>query len=119
MKIEIEFDEVDKLKKRVEFLEFQNREKDIFIKSLDEDELKNKAAILAVNIARKYFLAVFKKLGFPDTHINSIDFQRPDYYKKWLGVEWHSADDLEVDLSVTISNSFKSIILRMWSKIES
>lgn len=114
MKIEVEFKEVESLRKDISTLHKEKRELEEKLNSLNETELKKKATDLARKMFGDVMHRVFTELGFEDrTWLNDVDFGSLEHY---LGSDWYNSDRLKIELGVTITNHFKGAFLRMGVK---
>ena len=116
MKIEIEFEAVESLKREISMLQKDKIELEEKLKSLDESELKKQANDLARKIFGDVMNRIFEELGFEDkTWLNDVDFGNLQHY---LGANWWNSERLNIELGVTIINQFKGAFLRMGIKME-
>lgn len=117
MKVEIEYEEIERLRFNVAESLRINKELADKLKSLNEDELKSQAEGLALELAKEYLVATFKSLGFADTTTRDIKFYEVGYYRKWLGNQWHDSENLKSIVSIHISNEYKAIFTKMWAEV--
>ena len=116
MKIEIELEAVESLKREISMLQTDKRELEEKLKSLDESELKKQANDLARKIFCDVMHRVFDELGFEDRiWQNDVNFGNLQHY---LGNSWTSSERLNIELGATITNQFKGAFLRMGIKTE-
>lgn len=104
MKIDIEYEEVEKLMKKIERLEAHNKEIEEAFDKLDVLNLKNNAVTLANKIFCEVFDMVFTELGFEPGQVPypTINFHELEH---WMGAEWWKhKDKIKVELGATVSN---------------
>lgn len=107
MKIEIELEEVERLRRQIERLENEVKEKDDYIMQNSPQVYKSKALQLADDLLRRYLTKVFEGLGFKDS-INSIeDFGFNDTY------QWEKRDDITFNISTRISKEFAKAFINI------
>lgn len=114
MKIEIEFEEVERLKRSIEVLQREKGELETKLKSLNESELKKQATSLAMKIFHDVMNRVFEKLGFEGRmNPNEINFSNLEHY---LGKSWYTSERLHIELGATITDQFRCAFLSMGIK---
>lgn len=110
MKIEIEFEEVEKLKN-----EIINQQKYVKVlqeelAKLDPEKLREDAESLAYRMFDSYMTAVFEKLGFKNAWPQrSVHFEIN--IQQELGKAWYNSERLKVNISAHVSNEFREAIL--------
>jgi len=118
MKIEIELEEIESLRKQIADL---TRSKEFTEKRLYEariEEMENKAIKLSRKLFNKYMQATFKALGFDDNSFGDVvDFDLGyNQDKKWF------EQDITVTLSASVSEHFRraymtiGLLNKGWSK---
>lgn len=117
MKIEIELQEIESIKKGNDSLKKEIEKLKIELKSLDKEELRKQAVDLSRQMFENVVHRVFKELGFekPFTLSNDINFRQLEH---WLGKDWWVHQDLEVEIGATITNKFKRAFLKLGIKTE-
>lgn len=113
MKIEIELAEVERLRNQVKDLEVSSRKLETDLKEANPKEMEAKAILLAKMLFHEYIATTFKCLGFQSGYNrDSVSF--PDNIERWLGKSWWSKpDSVKMELSVTVTNEFRSAFLSM------
>ena len=113
MKIEIEFEEVERLKYKINSLTKDNSELEERLKSVSEVELHNEA----VQIAQKMFTLIIEKvyieLGFTYDQYSTKSFAEMEH---WLGEKWWESTQLSVELGAYITKDFKGAFLALGIK---
>jgi len=105
MKIEIEFEEVDRMKREIAELKARNLELHSQLSELDKDKLEEKAVILSMKMFENVMGRVFEELGFKDrTCVDDINFIK---LKRNLGSNWWESLKLEVKIGASITNKFR------------
>ncbi len=117
MKIEIEYEEVERLKTKISDLEKDRDELSKKLQSLDEVTLRNNAVSLAEKMFRSVFSTVCEKLGFPCSNIRWSDMSFHEL-EHWLGKNWWESEKLTVDVGATITTHFKNAFLHLGIKTE-
>lgn len=112
MKIEIELEEIEALKKDIERLEFDNRNLMTQLEYLDEKELIDKAMRLSQELTIKCLGKIFEKLGF-ENHTNMSDLPYRFNLRDGYGKYWWNSDNIEVEISATITNKMRSAFIRV------
>lgn len=115
MKIEIEFEEVESLKKSIEKQKAEIESLENELKSLDNKQLKQDSTDLAKQMFDNVLLKVFEKLGFDKrtSILDNISFRELEHYN---GTNWWQHQDLKVTIGATITNEFKRAFLNMGIK---
>lgn len=120
MKIEIEFEEVEALRKQIATKDEQIEKLTNYLQSLDSDTLKKQAVDLSKIMFHDYMESVFRHLGFKDngkqlrSKRDSIVFE--DNIEHWLGKSWYDSDRLTVNLGANISKHWRRAFLRLGIK---
>lgn len=115
MKIEIEFQEVERLRDEVRTQAgtiIQLKEE---LKSLDKKEIENKAVYLSMELFVEYMNLTFEKLGFKG---DSMGFDKavifPENVNHWLGKQWYKKrDEIKVTLNAFITEEYRKAFLNM------
>lgn len=111
MKIEIEFEEVEAIRKRLEYQEQENERLCKKLDALDEKVLKKQAVDLSMKLLDEYVLRIFKGLGFESGYMNrAVNFEGVDEH---LGSPWWKRDDLDITIGVSIHKEFRSAFLNI------
>lgn len=109
MKVEIELQDLEAIRKENERLKDTIIELNIKIQALNEDELKRNSIILASRMFDSVMSQVFNELGFQDLHPNhTINFLQLEHE---LGKSWYNADKLEVEIGTKITNKIKAAFI--------
>jgi len=118
MKIEIEFEEVEALKKELARKEKLIKELEEELSKLDTKSLKEHAITLSKVLFDNYMNCVFLKLGFEDKwHNGAVIFN--DNLEHWLGESWWSSKRLDIRIEASISNQFHRAFLKLGIKPKS
>jgi len=117
MKIEIELDYIEQLKKEINWLHRDNSELKEKLKLLDEKKLRNDALDLAAHIFTESIARVFREIGFSDT----VDYAPKEFgeFERILGVNWYGCERLHIELGAEITTEMRRAFLRMGIKSES
>lgn len=109
MKIEIEYEEIERMKANILRLETKVVNLEANLKSFDPKALDAAAVDLAWVLFNSYMGAVFSKLGFdswePIRKYNSLEH--------WLGKKWYNSDRLTIELEAHITTKFRNAFLRL------
>jgi hypothetical protein len=111
MKVEIELQELQKLKTNILILEEDKEKLQRKIKELNEDELIRKAVDLSWRLFANYQNAVFEKLGFEQKEIITIETTAD--LKKELGVSWWNSERLKFNLGAIVTNEYRKAFLKI------
>jgi hypothetical protein len=117
MKIEIDLEEVESLRKKIQNLQEESESLQKKLNELSEDQLIKKATDLAYRIFQDYMYAVFKHLGFEHTNENPVRID--NNFRKQLGKHWFESERIKVVLGVNITNKFKEAFMIMGIKTQS
>ena len=120
MKIEIELEAVESLKKELTDKEQQSQKLEAELKALDTKTLKGQAVDLSKKLFDNYMECVFKHLGFTDNggwHRGSVDFK--DNLEHWLGKSWWDSERLEINIGANVSKQWRSAFLSLGIKPKS
>ena len=113
MKIEVELGDIEILRKQIQTLEEEKEGLYKKLSALDEKQLKADVRVMAQKMTDSIMAEVFKKLGFKAGGLGYMSFKDLEH---WHGKEWWTHEDLEVTLSATITNQFKSAFLSLGVK---
>ncbi len=108
MKIEVELEYVDELKKRIEELEQLNDKYKEALMSLNEHELIYKAKNLSYKLLNNYLKKIFKELGFDE--VEEVKY-RLDTNDNNLDKVWYNRDDVEVNLNAEMSKKLTTAFI--------
>jgi hypothetical protein len=100
MKIEIELEEVERLREQLKRNEIHIKELEEFIDKMDEKALYERAVKTSFRLFNDYMVCIFKHLGF-----DWADVQM-DNVRHWLGEHWWDSERLYVEIGANISNKF-------------
>lgn len=118
MKIEIELEAVESLKKDLAHKEEQIKKLEAELKALDSKTLKEQAVDLSKMMFDNYMSTVFRHLGFDnDTggwRRGSVDWK--DDLEHWLGKNWYDSERLEINIGANISKHWRSAFLSLGIK---
>lgn len=116
MKIEIELNDLESLRKENQDLKKSNEELKLKLISLNEDELKKHAIGLSRSMFGSVMNRIFTELGFEDSIcLSDIDFGELEHY---LGKNWWCSEKINVVLGANITNQFRKAYLRIGIKTE-
>jgi len=114
MKVEIDLDDLENLKKQIRSLTQEKKELETELKMLDEKALKSKAVDLARKMYGGVMLRVYEQLGFKDiTGMGQVDFIE---LEDRLGDKWYESEKLNVTLGATIIGDFRGAFMTMGIK---
>ena len=111
MKVEVELQELENLRRDVRILEDENEKLQRKIKELNEDELIRKAVDLSWRLFANYQNAVFEKLGFEQKEI--ITLETTADLKKELGQSWWNSERLNFNLGAIVTNEYRKAFLKI------
>ena len=112
MKIEIELEEVESLREKVENQSFKIMHLEEELRNLNKEVLTDKAIKLSYYLFENYVRCIFQKLGFNGTPIHPIYMK--NNMERLLGKTWYEeSDKIEVELGVEILNDFKKAFLNI------
>lgn len=111
MKIEIEYEEIERLKAEIfrQKLEISRLEKSLSF--LNEKDLKDRAEMVAHSEANKYISAVFKKLGF--NQLEPVDIIRFDFMQRFNKRDWYESDDITIEVGAHIVGQMRNAFLNI------
>ena len=109
MKIEIEFEEVELLKRKLSDSQKLARELKERLDVISESELKRKAIFLSYRLFDNYMRTVFNHLGFGDWEHGSTIVT--DNLEHWLGEDWYSSDRINIQVGAKVTNKFKKAFI--------
>lgn len=113
MKIEIELQEVEALRRQINELEVANDILKGKLKDLDESDLKDKAIRLSYRLLDNYLAAVFEGLGFTQKYNDSTVIVKSDL-ERYLGKNWwDNKDRIKFELGAEITTEFKRAFLKI------
>lgn len=118
MKIEIEFEEVERLRSQNTALEDKIAELKNKIQELKPDFLEERAIDLANQMFEEMTTAVFEKLGFDKkvmTFQKSIEFDCAILYK--TGNRWWKHKDIQVNIGANISKEYRRAFIQIGLKM--
>ena len=124
MKIEIDFEDVERLKRDIKFKNEEIEKLKAELKSLDKDKLYQDAYDMAEILASKYIHLILISIGFKDSQdyahftSNSIRFDRK-FLVYNLGKNWYDMKEkLNIEVGATITNTFKKAFVKIGIKPE-
>jgi hypothetical protein len=111
MKIEIELEQVESLKREITYLEKKNEEVEKKLKEYDLNQLESKAIRLATRLTEKYLTAICSKLGFSSSYGGNVEFSNLNH---WVGKKWYEEDKkFEVKLSATLTEQLRYAFIKI------
>ena len=113
MKIEIEFEEVEKIRRYNKQMEEKLEELGEKLRSLEEPKIKERIVNGSKVLFRAYFEKVASELGMDPAAWESVRF---DGLEHWVGAEWWKSDLIQVTLSANITSEWRSIFLSLGVK---
>lgn len=118
MKIEIELEAVESLKKDLAHKEEQIKKLEAELKALDSKTLKDQAVDLSKMMFDHYMNTVFRQLGFDNEtggwRRGSVVWK--DDLEHWLGKNWYDSERLEINIEANISKHWRSAFLSLGIK---
>jgi len=116
MKITIDLEEVEALRKKIRNLESEKRELELKITNLDEKVLIDKAVRLSKRLFTQYIDLIFEKLNFDQKADNSVSIDDLEHY---LGADWYNQrEKIKMTIGADITNHYKTAFLRLGVIIE-
>jgi len=106
MKIEIEFEEVQALKKTISILNERNRELEEKLELFNEKKIIYNARELSKKLLREYLKLIFKELGFDDNN-NLYPPVSFGSIESKLGIEWYRSEMVNVVIGAEITNQWR------------
>lgn len=116
MKVEIELEYIEQLKREINALHIDKADLSDKLKGLNEEKLKNDALDLAAHIFSESITRVFKEIGFSDSVLYAPHNFRE--FERILGVNWYSSERLQIQLGAEINGEMRRAFLRMGIKNE-
>jgi hypothetical protein len=110
MKIEIEYEDIEKLKKQLVFSQNEVAELKAKMSLLSEDKLKQDAVNLSERLLNDYLATIFDKLGLT-TNNRPVNFECG--LKAELGSSWWQSERLSVTIGATVTSEFKRAFLNI------
>jgi len=116
MKIEIELEEVERLRRRVKSLESIEKKLELEIREAQIPKLREDATELAEGMFKKVWFIVCDKLGMDKGTHNSISFSG---LERQLGNSWYDwHDKITVNISTSVGKEWMSALIRLGVKEE-
>ena len=113
MKIEIELEELESIKRRLEVSELEKQKIQKEMELLGEDYLVGKALDLSYSMFKKYIKFVFKELGFNDDSEVYVD----QSLRRMFIAQWYNKpEQIDLKIGATITNKFKHAVLSIGVK---
>lgn len=117
MKVEIEYEDLLKLNKKQEELEYKIRclehDSKILLSQTSVEENEKKIINLAFLLFENYLQSLFKKLGF----LNNGNFQSPilqtSDLNHWIGKRWYNSERIEFVIGANVSNKWRNAFLNI------
>jgi hypothetical protein len=111
MKIEIELEDVEYLKRQLREAQEERDELKKEIEKLSPDALKREALQLSYRLFNDYMTAVFEELGFDQWKKNSVIY--PPNLVSWYGEEWWRNDRIKFEFGAEVTTEFRSAFIRI------
>lgn len=111
MKIEIELQEVERLRTQVLEQDAEIQELREKLSEINEGELKQRAIKLSKRLLDGYLATVFEKLGFDIKSDGNVIYD--DYLEHYLGREWWKSDRIKVGVGANICHEFRRAYLKI------
>jgi hypothetical protein len=111
VKVEIELQELENLRREVRILEDENEKLKRKVEDLNEDVLVRKAVDLSWRLFTSYQNSVFEKLGFDQENI--ITIETTSDLKKELGQSWWASERLNFNLGAIVTNEYRKAFLKI------
>jgi len=116
MKIEIELEYVETIKKELDAYKQDNERLRKELSAFDKEKVEGEIKNLADAMFRSAISGVFSKLGFEDiSDLRSMCFREIEH---WLGKYWWTSEKLDVTIGAQITNKFKGAFLALGVKTE-
>lgn len=113
MKIEIELEEIEKLRKEVSDLKAQNERQRKELYEFNQNNLIEKAVKLSQELTDKCIKKIFEGLGFT---YSSIDHKCRFRIRDDDGKYWWDSDKTEIEIRAEVSTNFKNAFLTIGYK---
>lgn len=110
MKIEIEYDEVARIRKYNEDLLKENERLQKELKSLKKDELRKSAMMFAVKMFEDYQNKVFKELGFEQSGFQNIEIDSLLLRKHF---DKEICEPIKFTIGASVTNHYKKAFMRL------
>jgi hypothetical protein len=110
MKIEIELEEVERLKHRLHTTQEELKELKFKLKSLSEDELKKQAVRLSYRLFQDYMKATFERLGLGEWEGTLVINNNLEH---WIGKEWWTSERVSFEIGAEVTTKIKRAFLRI------
>lgn len=121
MKIEIELEAIESLKKELEYKDQQIQKLEAELKALDSETLKGQAVDLSKTMFDHYMTTVFRHLGFDNEtggwRRGSVEWK--ENLEHWLGKSWYDSERLEINIGANISKHWRIAFLNLGIKSKS
>ncbi len=111
MKIQIELEEVEKLKAELQATKEKLQEAKEKLSEISEETLKQKAVNLSWRLFDNYMSAVFIHLGFNEPWNKQT--VRADNLEHWVGKEWWKSGKIEIEVCANVTTKFREAFLRI------
>ena len=116
MKIEIELNDLENIRKETAFLKEENRKLKAELNELTESKIKEKIVKHSHLLFDSYMCSVFKRLGFNNWERDSVVI--PHNLEHWIGNDWYNSERIDVKIGVDILGEFKKAFLHIGIKTE-
>lgn len=111
MKVEVELQELEKLRTQITKLSRENDALHNKLKELSELQLREAAVELSYNLFDSYMESVFKNLGFEKWIRQSVQIDKSLIAN--LGKNWFQHENIEFKINARICKDFKAAFLSM------
>ncbi len=113
MKIEIEYEEVERLKKEIAELTTEVNELKNKLSLVDEENVKDRAITIARDYSNKYLKGIFKKLGFNTDDKFYTPIESGFISGHIFSENWWDNNDITIEPSAQILGEFKTAYLKI------
>jgi hypothetical protein len=120
MKIEIEFEEVEALRRRLQGIETEKRNLIEKLKGFDESAIKDRIRMGAEKMFRDMVYSLFvNHLGFTSPQLAFDESVRMDNMNHWVGENWWSKPEkIKFTFGAVITNEMKRVFIEIGVKVD-
>lgn len=112
MKIEIELEEVERLRRELRETKDQLRQAEEQLKAISPETMTRKAKSISIRLFEEYMEAAFAKLGFGPWQGQAVHFE---YFieQKLKNDPWWKSDQVKMNISAFVTDEFRDAFLRI------
>jgi hypothetical protein len=114
MKIEIELEEVERLREQIKRLETEVERHENYRKNNSEEEYRRKAEMLGKTYLDCSLSRIFKELGFES--YSPIEFDGS--FNRWHNSKWWEEEDLKINLGAEVTQSFARAFIKIGFNVD-